>query len=32
MVEISKATDADIEDLMAVRCEMLRIVNGLAPD
>ncbi|MBP5465236.1 MAG: GNAT family N-acetyltransferase [Treponema sp.] len=32
MVEIRKATDADIEDLMAVRCEMLRVVNGLAPD
>lgn len=32
MVEIIRATELDIEDLMAVRLEMLRIVNGLAPD
>ena len=32
MVEIVRATELDIEDLMAVRLEMLRIVNGLAPD
>ncbi len=32
MVEIVRATELDIEDLMAVRLEMLRIVNELAPD
>ena len=32
MTEIYKATDADIEELMSVRIEMLRIVNGLAQD
>ena len=32
MVEIQKAGNGDIEDLMSVRLEMLRIVNGLAGD
>ena len=32
MTEIYKATDADIKELMSVRIEMLRIVNGLAQD
>ncbi len=32
MTEIYKTTNADIEELMSVRLEMLRVVNGMAQD
>ncbi len=32
MIEIKKSGKSDIEDLMKVRLEMLRVVNNLAPD